>query len=55
MRVKIKGIKEHPASYIGQKATVKGWVRTAREQKTFKICFLLYFSSLISQPLLNPF
>lgn len=35
MRVKIKGIKEHPASYIGQKATVKGWVRTAREQKTF--------------------
>lgn len=38
MRVKIKEIKYHPKgmkALVGQEVTVKGWIRTVRDQKTF--------------------
>lgn len=34
-RVKVKAILENEGSIVGQKVTVKGWVRTVRDQKAF--------------------
>lgn len=38
MRIKIKSLKDQkldPSKYINQEVTVKGWIRTVRNQKTF--------------------
>jgi len=35
MRIKIKEIKNRPQGLVGTEVTVKGWIRTVRNQKTF--------------------
>jgi len=35
MRIKIKQLKTDAAKFIGQEVTLKGWVKTVREQKAF--------------------
>lgn len=35
MRTKIKDLKNHGHSFLGKEVTVKGWIRTIRNQKTF--------------------
>lgn len=46
MRTKIKELKRQPAAFIGKEMTLKGWVRTLREQKTFAFLELNDGSSL---------
>ena len=35
MRIKIKQLKADSHKFVGQEITIKGWVKTVREQKTF--------------------